>query len=109
MGIHQSQQPAGKFLIVFVRVEMRGALEWRACTRHQRLEPCLSLCAQNPKDKRKLILDEKLRTIFSGTVTMFSMNKQVGCFGRHVFRINGTGSDPPLTTLRTPPFYGALS
>jgi upstream activation factor subunit UAF30 len=33
---------------------------------------------QNPKDKRKIILDEKLKTIFPRPVNMFSMNKYIG-------------------------------
>ncbi|GAX80563.1 hypothetical protein CEUSTIGMA_g8000.t1 [Chlamydomonas eustigma] len=32
---------------------------------------------QKPQDKRKIILDDKLRTIFSGAITMFSMNAQL--------------------------------
>eukprot|EP00879_Flechtneria_rotunda_P005520 GHRR01005813.1.p1 GENE.GHRR01005813.1~~GHRR01005813.1.p1 ORF type:complete len:258 (+),score=95.00 GHRR01005813.1:168-941(+) len=32
---------------------------------------------QNPKDKRKIILDEKLATLFTTPLTMFSMNKQL--------------------------------
>lgn len=36
----------------------------------------------NLQDKRKIVLDEKLRTIFSGSVDMFSMNKQLS---KHVW------------------------
>ena len=35
-----------------------------------------------PQDKRKIILDEKLATIFTPPITMFSMNKQLS---KHVF------------------------
>ena len=34
------------------------------------------------QDKRKIVLDDKLRTIFSGAVDMFSMNKQLS---KHVW------------------------
>ena len=37
---------------------------------------------QNPKNKRKIILDDKLKTLFKAPLTMFSMNKQLS---RHVF------------------------
>jgi hypothetical protein len=32
---------------------------------------------QNPKDKRKIIIDEKLGTLFTNPLTMFSINKQL--------------------------------
>lgn len=39
---------------------------------------------QNPKDKRKIIVDEKLATIFTPPITMFNMNKQLSkhCFSK---------------------------
>ena len=37
---------------------------------------------QNPKNKRKIILDDKLKTLFKAPLTMFTMNKQLS---RHVF------------------------
>lgn len=33
------------------------------------------VCVQDPKDKRKIKPDEKLKKVFPTTVTMFSMNK----------------------------------
>ena len=41
---------------------------------------------QNPKDRRQIILDDKLRTIFSGKITAFSMNSQLS---RHFIREGG--------------------
>ena len=41
---------------------------------------------QNPKDRRQIILDDKLRTIFSGKITAFSMNSQLS---RHFIRDGG--------------------
>lgn len=36
------------------------------------------LLCQDPKDKRRILLDEKLSTIFPGkSVTMFTMNKHL--------------------------------
>ncbi len=43
---------------------------------------------QNPNDKRKIILDDKLKTIFKSPLTMFSMNKQLS---RHVY-VDGAAS-----------------
>jgi hypothetical protein len=37
----------------------------------------LLLLPQNPKDKRKIIIDEKLGTLFTNPLTMFSINKQL--------------------------------
>lgn len=39
-------------------------------------------CLQNPKDKRKIILDEKLSKLFKPPVNAFSINKQIS---KHVF------------------------
>jgi upstream activation factor subunit UAF30 len=41
------------------------------------------MCVQNPKDKRQIIIDDKLGTIFKPPLTMFSMNKQLT---KHVFK-----------------------
>ncbi len=32
---------------------------------------------QDPKDKRKILLDDKLRTLFTSPLTMFTMNTQL--------------------------------
>lgn len=37
---------------------------------------------QNPKNKRKIILDDKLKKIFKPPLDMFSMNKQLS---KHVY------------------------
>jgi hypothetical protein len=37
---------------------------------------------QNPKDRRKIIMDDKLKTIFKPPLTMLNMNKQLS---KHVF------------------------
>ena len=37
---------------------------------------------QNPKDKRKIVLDERLRTLFKPPLNMLNMNKQLS---RHVY------------------------
>ena len=37
---------------------------------------------QNPKDKRKIVLDERLGTLFKPPLNMLNMNKQLS---RHVF------------------------
>lgn len=42
---------------------------------------------QNPKNKRKIILDDKLKKIFKPPLDMFSMNKQLS---KHVY-VNGAG------------------
>ena len=33
--------------------------------------------SQDPKDKRKILLDDKLKTIFTSPLTMFTMNTQL--------------------------------
>lgn len=40
-------------------------------------------CPQHPKDKRKIIVDEKLATVFTSPMTMFNMNKQLT---KHIFK-----------------------
>lgn len=49
------------------------------------LRPALLLCPamQNPKDKRQIIIDDKLSTLFKSPLTMFSMNKQLT---KHIFK-----------------------
>ena len=39
---------------------------------------------QNPKNKRKILLDEKLSTLFKSPLDMFSMNSQLS---RHVYTL----------------------
>lgn len=39
-------------------------------------------CVRAFQDKRKIVLDDKLKTIFSGSVDIFSMNKQLS---KHVW------------------------
>lgn len=45
---------------------------------------------QDPKDKRKILLDDKLKTIFTAPLTMFTMNKQLS---RHVMS-SGEAASP---------------
>jgi hypothetical protein len=45
---------------------------------------------QDPNDKRSIIPDEKLGTILTAPVTMFSMNKQIS---RHVLTKGACGVD----------------
>lgn len=57
---------------------------------------CVLLCAavlllQNPKDKRKIIIDEKLGTLFTTPLTMFSINKQLT---KHVISACESALDP---------------
>lgn len=42
--------------------------------------------AQDPSDKRKIILDDKLRALFTSPLTMFSINSQLS---RHCFTAGG--------------------
>ena len=39
---------------------------------------------QNPKNKRKILLDEKLSTLFKSPLDMFTMNSQLS---RHVYTL----------------------
>ena len=47
----------------------------------------LHFLSQDPRNKRKIIVDAKLGTIFTSPLDMFSMNKQLS---RHV-KTNGEG------------------
>lgn len=48
---------------------------------------------QNPKDKRKIVLDDALGRLFKPPLNMFSMNKQLS---RHVY-VEGAGPARPVT------------
>ena len=54
---------------------------------------------QNPKDRRKILLDDKLKTLFTQPLNMFNMNKQLK---KHVKSDNGAGT-PRNLIHSTPP------
>ncbi|KAG2452960.1 hypothetical protein HYH02_002297 [Chlamydomonas schloesseri] len=54
---------------------------------------------QDPKDKRKILLDDKLKTLFSSPLTMFTMNTQLS---KHVKVYDGDDEKPKAKAGKRP-------
>ncbi|PNW87331.1 hypothetical protein CHLRE_02g118250v5 [Chlamydomonas reinhardtii] len=54
---------------------------------------------QDPKDKRKILLDDKLKTLFTSPLTMFTMNSQLS---KHVKVYDGDDEEPKAKSAKRP-------